>query len=114
MPAKPPTRPPSRSQLQTGTLVDSDPATISRLLSDLGTAQQASDATRRDRFSTVIDLVVGANKVNHGLGRRAQGMTLTPTVADQTFAWAMTASDDKQVTVTVLNVAQPKCPLEIF
>lgn len=111
MPAKVTPRPPVRAQLQTGTQLNGDPTT-SRLLSDLGTAIQAIPV--RDRVVVVVSLAVGANKVNHGLGRRARGMTLTPTVADATFAWAMTAADDKQVTVTVVNVAQPNAALEIY
>lgn len=111
MPARVVARPQTRTQLQTGTQMAGDPAT-SRLLSDLGAAVQSIPV--RDRVPVVVDLVVGDNKVNHGLGRPARGMTLTPTKADATFAWAMTASDERQATVTVVGTGQTKCPLEFW
>lgn len=114
MPAKLVARPKTRPQLQTGTAVGADPATMSRLLGDLATAVQRTESTAKDRTRITVDLAVGANHVNHGLGRPAIGVTLTPTVADASFAWAMTASDSQQITVTVIGVPQPKCPLEVY
>jgi len=114
MPAKMVARPKSRQQLQTGTLVNNDPAATSRQLSDLTTAVDRLEVRTVDRTQLTVDLVAGTNTVNHGLGRKVRGMTLTPTVADVTFAWALTGSDEKQATISVLNVAQPRCPVEFY
>ena len=114
MPAKKPTRPPQRTQLQTGTLLDADPSKVSRHLSDLATAVAATDTRVLDRNTVIVDLIVGANLVNHGLGRPARGATVTPTVADATFAWALTATDARQATITVVGVPQPKAAVELF
>lgn len=114
MPAKVVARPKTRPRLQTGTLINGDPSIMSRHLSDLGTAVERIEGAVKDRVAFTVDLAVGANKLSHGLGRTPKGLTLTPTVADVTFAWAMTAADDKQVTVTVLNIAQPGACVEVF
>lgn len=75
---------------------------------------QAMDAANSGASSQVITLNVGANKVNHGLGRKAQGVRITPTVADATWAWALTLADDKQVTITCVGVAQPNAFVEVI
>lgn len=66
------------------------------------------------RSRMVVDLLVGENRVTTNLGRRAIGMTLTPTVADPTFAWAFAADGDKQAVISVLGVAQPGSVVEFF
>jgi hypothetical protein len=112
MAAKKPTRPDAKEQLVTGTLVNQDPVAQSRLLSDLASAQRA--APRVERSSTTIDLKVGANVINHGLGGKPRGATISPTVADVTYAAAMTAADDRQATISVLNIAQPGAGVEFW
>lgn len=83
-----------------------------RMLGQLVEASERSEQVPRSR--RVVDLVVGANRVVTNLGRRAQGCTLTPTVADATFAWSFAVDGDKAATITVIGVAQPRCPLEFY
>lgn len=45
MPARPPTRPATKTQLQTGSPINDDPRVMGRMLDDLATAQQATDRT---------------------------------------------------------------------
>jgi hypothetical protein len=114
MPAVKPQRPQQRQQLQTGTLIDADPAKVSRHLSDLVTAVDATARRTADRTVVTADLVVGDNRIAHGLGRPARGATVTPTVADASFAWALTGGDTKQAVITVIGVAQSKATVELF
>lgn len=107
------TRPKQRQQLQTGTLVNADPAAVSRALGDLATAQQATDRRVIDRVRVTVDLVLGANRVSHGLGRPALHATVAPTVADAAFAWALTGGDAKQAVITVVGVPQPGASVEV-
>lgn len=108
-------RPAARAQLATGTIVGAlDPTVVSRHLSEL------SDAVERNESSAIptraqlnVDLAVGDNSINHGLGRRARGCTVTPTVADASWAWAMTSATDKTVTITCVGVAQPNAFVEV-
>lgn len=66
------------------------------------------------RSTVVVDLEVGVNRVNTLLGRRAIGCTLTPTVADATFAWAFAAVGDYAGEITVIGVAQPGAAVEFY
>lgn len=108
------TAPPAKQQLVTGTAVNMDPPTVSRLLSELATSQDGMARQIGARSSMTIDLAIGANVVNHGLGGKPRGCSVSPTVADVTFAWAMTSADDKQATISVLNVAQPSAGLDFW
>lgn len=76
-------------------------------------AQRAADQVK-DRTVTVLNLVVGDNVINHGLGRRPTGATVTPTVADATWAWAIKAPSATQVTITCIGVAQPGAAVEVY
>lgn len=67
-----------------------------------------------DRRVLTVNLVVGENRVNHGLGARARGVTVCPTVADATFAWSCAVNDDRQVVITVVGVAQPGATIEVY
>ena len=114
MPAKVVPRPSHRQQLVTGTLVgELDPATVSRQLTELGDAMDGQ-VTAPPRFQGTITLVVGINVVNHGLGRTPKGATVTPTVADASFAWALTTADNGTATITVVGVKQPNAYVEVF
>lgn len=108
------TRPAPRPQLHTGTLVDGDPVKIGRLIADVGAAQQQQAATVAPRVVLTVSLMVGTNRVNHGLGRRARGATVTPTVADATFAWAFATDNATQAIITVVGVPQPNATIEVF
>lgn len=70
--------------------------------------------SRSEKYGFSADLVVGTNRLSHGLGHGVHGATLTPTVADATFAWELTSSDDKQVVITVVGVDQPKAWVEVW
>ena len=109
-------RPAARAQLQTGTVVGQvDPNVISRQLSELGDAMETSaQQAQPTRFQGRQSLALGANRVSHGLARKPNGATVTPTVADATFAWALTAADTKTVTITVVGIAMPNAYLEVF
>lgn len=74
-------------------------------------SNRAEPILRSDR---VIDLVVGVNRVTTGLGRKAKGCHLSPTVADASFAWSFATDGDRQVLITVIGVAQPACPVEFY
>lgn len=89
-----------------------DPATA-RAVDALADAVQTLQ-TQRTRFQTAFDLTVGVNRVPHGLGRKAVGCTVTPTVADATFAWAFSSSDDRVAIITVIGSDQPACPVEFW
>jgi hypothetical protein len=67
-----------------------------------------------DRIPITTDLAIGDNVISHGLGRIPNGVNLTPTVADATFAWALTSSDERKVVINVIGAAQPGAGLEIY
>ncbi len=75
---------------------------------------QVNTATVSERSIIVMDLAVGANTVNHGLGAAARGCNVTPTVADATYAWSFAVSGQRQAIITVVGVAQPGATLEIY
>lgn len=113
MPADKRSRPRTRAQLQTGTTINGD-ATTSRLLSDLGTGIQTLEGQAQTRTRRVVNLVVGANRITHGLGRKCFGVNLSPSVADPTFAWSFAADGDRVAVVTVVGVAQPGAAVEFY
>lgn len=112
MPAKVVKRPPAAQglvgiQMPAGT---TDPA-VDRFFGEQTAAIQRLEARlTRSLFRT--DLAVGANRVIHRLGRPPIGCTVTPTVADATFAWAMTEADDRVAVIVVVGVAQPNAGIE--
>lgn len=66
----------------------------------------------------VTALVVGVNRINHGLRRPVRGYTLTPSVADASFAHALTTAGNTDprtcLLITVVGVAQPTATLEVY
>lgn len=99
----------------------SRPSTRSRNLAPVAddfTQRQLSDATQRaadqirDRNGLYVSLAVGVNVINHGLGRKPRGAQVTPTVANATWAYALTSADTKQATLTCIGVAQPNAYVE--
>lgn len=111
MPAKKPQRPPTRPRVVAPVTGDEVTPFSQRLLADA--TQRAADQLR-DRTSLTVDLVVGDNVINHRLGRQPSGATITPSVADATWAWAMKAASTSQVTLTCIGVAQPKARVEVY
>jgi hypothetical protein len=74
------------------------------------------DAARK-RDAIEFDLVVGTNKIPHGLGRPVAGYTITPTVADATFAHRIDRENprpDLTVWIVVVGVAQPNALVEVY
>ena len=72
---------------------------------------------RRERVAIVADLIVGTNVLRHGLGRAVVGYTLTPTVADATFAHAIDLTNTNpgsELWITVIGVAQPGARVEAW
>jgi hypothetical protein len=100
-------RPLARENLVPPSLgTDGDPAT-DRAISTLTSAIQRLEAQIRPRVSMVADLVVGTNRIAHGLGRRPVHCIITPTTASAAFAYALTGDTDEAVAViSVVGVDQ--------
>lgn len=113
MPAVKATRPATRAQNVAPTLMGVDPA-IDRVVGQLAVAINRNEAAAAPRAVFQQSLALGANRISHGLGRRARGATLTPTVADATFAWSFGTDNDTQAIVTLIGVAQPNATIEVF
>jgi hypothetical protein len=75
---------------------------------------EAARSSRRPRNAITVDLIIGDNRINHGLGVIPRGCGITPTVADASFAWAITARDDRQAIITVVGIAQPGATAEFY
>lgn len=107
MPAQRPQRPRPRDQVvehQADT-----PDSIERALGELARLS----APILSRSLLTVDLVVGDNRINHNLGRKPRHVTLMPTAADASFAWAVTERDERQMVIEVVGVAQPGASIEV-
>ena len=104
MPATKPVRPMPRPRIVTPAAGDDYNPLTQRQTTE--GAQRAADQLR-DRSGQVVSLAIGANVMNHNLGRKPSSVAITPTVADATWAWALTAADAGQATITCVGVAQP-------
>lgn len=83
---------------------------VSRAVDEVRTAAQT--ALDRPTFDVIepVDLTVGTNAIEHGLGREPSHVNVTPTVADPAFAWAWNKDNphpDRQVLIDIVGVAQP-------
>lgn len=106
-----PQRPPARPRMTSPTSsVDVTPFS-QRLIADA--SQRAADQLR-DRAVLQVDLKVGDNVINHGLGRKPRGATVTPSVADASWAWSLRSPTTTQVTLTCVGVPQPGAVIEVF
>jgi hypothetical protein len=101
-----------KGTLPAATLVD-DPI-VGRLIDSVANSVSQTSSRIKDRAILTVDLAIGANTVNHGLGFRAHGASVCPTVADATFAWSFAVPNDRQVTITVIGAAQPGAAVEVF
>lgn len=110
MPARRPKRPPPRLQVASQAIDNFE--TADRVIADLADQVVRQDTLRRS--AVIIDLAIGSNRVIHNLGRLPIGATLTPTVADATFAWAVSAKDERTITIDVIGAAQPQATIEVF
>lgn len=88
------------------------PEGTQRMLDQLADAAVRTEP--KDRSGAVYDLVVGINRMNTNLGRRAKGANLTPTVASPLFAWSFEADGNERALITILGVDQPACPVEFW
>lgn len=97
----------------------SDPDVLERAVQDLerdlGDVQDARVLTSQ---VIVANLVVGVNKINHGLGRAPVFATVVPTVADSTWSWAWlrtTATNPKsQVWIECLGIDQTGATILVY
>lgn len=94
-------------------------------VSDDSTARalaQVGDAIKklqrsRERDSVVVDLLVGTNRVRHGLGRPAIGYTITPTYLTIAFGHAINETNPKpelEVWIDVVGSDQPSARVEVW
>lgn len=112
MSAKPQKRPANTPKLIPQEATGDD---VARGFRDLANAMGSLERERKTRdVLAPVNLVVGANVLNHGLGRRPLGANVSPTVADAGFAAAMTSANDKQVTITVIGIAQSNAAVELY
>ncbi len=109
--ARPP--PPVRNAMVRTSLVGEADAT-SQAHERIAEGIQALERTVLSRSVVTVTLTAGSNVVTHGLGRVPRGATVTPTVADAGFAWAMTAADSKQVTIVAVGPTQPSATVEVY
>jgi hypothetical protein len=116
MPPKPAQRPRTRTALL-GTHIP-DPVINRAVVEVREQIARVAAAPALDRQVVTFDLVVGTNKIAHRLGRVARGYSITPTVADATFAHAIVTAGneqpDRQVWISVVGVNQPGAILEVF
>lgn len=93
-----------------------DDETTQRALDKLAVA--VSDARSRSRAVLEnTDLVIGTNRVRHGLGRRVVGVHVTPSVASAAFAYALDTTNprpDLEAWITVVGTDQPRCVVEVW
>lgn len=87
------------------------PEASERRMDEIARLVQLQASTARVRID--VDLIVGENRINHNLGRMPRHVTLMPTTADASFAWAVVSKDERQLVVSVVGVAQPGASLEV-
>ena len=93
-----------------------DDEATQRALDQVTAALQKLQASR-DRDVKTVDLIVGQNRVRHGLGRTAMGYTITPTFL--TIAWAHAIDVENphpelEVWIDVVGSDQPGARVEIW
>lgn len=110
MPAK---RPPLvRTRDRLADVSADTPEGLSRTVDEL--SRQVLRLEPTPRSAVQVDLRVGSNRVVHNLGRKPRGATVTPTVADATFAWALTSADERTAVIAVAGIAQDRAWLEFY
>lgn len=91
-------------------------ATTQRAI-DVLTGSISALQAKRNRDVITANLIVGTNRVRHGLGRALSGYTLTPTTANAGFAHALDKTNprpDLEVWITVIGVAQTGATVEVY
>jgi hypothetical protein len=93
-----------------------DDPQVDRAIASVRSSVETLERTRQ-RVALTFDLIVGTNKVRHGLGRAFHGYSITPTVASAAFAHAVDTSNprpDLEAWITVIGADQPDARLEVF
>lgn len=94
------------------------PHSVQRVNDETGLVQAVRDLQLvGKRVVVTANLVVGTNRIAHGLGRSCVGYTLTPTTANASFAHAINTTNprpDLEVWITVIGVAQTAATIEVF
>lgn len=114
MPATKPSRPTPRAALISRNVDGKDDADIPRAMDDHAAAIGRIEGRLRDRAVVTATLAVGANRINHGLGKKPTGCTVTPTTANATWAWAMTDASATQIEITTVGISQTNAVVEVF
>jgi len=70
--------------------------------------------SRLSDSTMTVDLVIGDNQIVHNLGRKPEGVSITPSVATIAFAWAMTSADEKLATLSVVGSDMPSAGLRFY
>lgn len=107
-------RPQVRGNLITRSVDATVEGDVSRAFDEVHSAIARVEQRTKDRVVLTVDLAVGVNRVNHQLGRKPLGCTVTPTTADASFAWAMTDASTTQLVITTVGVVQTNAVLEVF
>lgn len=113
MAGRKPERPRSVSSL--GTVGVDDPATQRAL--DAVTAAVVKLQASRERDQVTVDLIIGTNRVRHGLGRPAVGYTVTPTFLTIAFGHALAEGNshpDREIWIDVVGSDQFGAKVEIW
>lgn len=94
-----------------------DDEKTSRALDALADAVRDLQARAR-RVVLRHDLVLGTNRVPHGLGRAPKGFSVTKTTTNATFDAALSSEDnprpDLEIWIEVVGVAMPGAIIEVF
>jgi hypothetical protein len=109
-------RPKAMRAVSRAPFVKVDDPKIDRALDGLrGAVHEIQEQRSRDVVQ--VDLVIGTNKVRHGLGRAAMGYSLTPTVASAAFAHAIDRTNPRpeaECWIEVIGTAQPGAVVEVW
>ena len=93
-----------------------DDPQVDRAITEVRSSVQRLE-TQRSRVVITAALVVGTNKIRHGLGRPVLGYTITPTVAAADFAHALDRTNPHphlEVWIAVVGTEQPAAVIEVF
>jgi hypothetical protein len=93
-----------------------DDPQVDRAIASVRSSVETLERTRQ-RVVLTFDLVIGTNKVRHGLGRAVTGYTLTPTTASAAFAHAIDNNNPRpalEVWITVIGADQTGAVIEAF
>lgn len=89
-----------------------DPA-VDRAISEASTSIQRLEAQLQPVSRVVVDLVVGINRIPHGLGKRPFHCRITPTVATIALAYALLPeTTDLVAVIDMVGVDQPGAGVE--